>query len=474
MPAALQRGWSNGKTLLRLGVNGNLSQAVIYEAKVRACDSNWENCSAGSNTKKGATRIDRVKDIGISDSTISSATLEWGIEVPDAGSHGCYAIGYSGDQNASKPDTYITDPPDVTSYPRAEVTGLAKGKSYRFFVETYVAESCAEGQKKWHGPWTHIDGLTTIVAATPTTMKMSRPFGLDAVSNDGEVSLSWEIPEEEQAEGESFAAFSSARAFSRSRVRAQSQDTETGTEYEVSYRAEGDNWSEGGTQTETETAASVANLENGIRYEFRVRATGDEGAGEWSEMVTTTPGEAADRPTDVSIDTDADTAWKTLDLSFTAPPEGSGHVAGNSQYRVLGMKKGASWTDWTTVAGTSVSDGRVSGSSRTRSLAIGRIYEVEVRWCGDTQSDDTCSEASDTVYGATPASAPTNAEAAQADPTDALTLSWSISPIGGKKNLQAAYELGYATDTEATEPTTRVPAADVPAFGATEAQIGGL
>ncbi len=239
---------------------------------------------------------------------------------------------------------------------------------------------------------------------------------------------------------------------------------------------EGSDWDDGDSETVTDMTASISGLDNGVPYAFRVRAQSGDETGPWSTTVTATPAGTADRPTNVTIDTDQDTAWKTLELSFTAPPDGSDHVTANSQYRVLGMKKGASWTGWTTVEGVSVSDGRLSGTSRKGRLAIGRVYEVEVRWCGESPSDDTCSEASDRVYGATPASAPTNATAGATDSVSqtALKLSWSISNVGGKKNLQAAYELGYATDTEAKTPATLVDAAETPAFGATEAEIAGL
>ena len=135
------------------------------------------------------------------------------------------------------------------------------------------------------------------------------------------------------------------------------------------------------------------------------------------------------------------------------------------------MKPGAKRTGWRSFASVTVEDGRAQASTASW-MAIGRVYEVEVRWC--EANGRTCSEASDMVYGASPASVPTDAGTAVTEPVSetALLLHWSISPIGGKKNLQAAYEIGYSTQTDAETPETLL--ADVPAFGTKEAEIDGL
>ncbi len=179
----------------------------------------------------------------------------------------------------------------------------------------------------------------------------------------------------------------------------------------------------------------------------------------------------ATRPENLEVVTSAQTAWKALDVAFDAPPASSSWVAAKSQIRVLGMKPGAKRTGWRPFASVTVEDGRAQASTASW-MAIGRVYEVEVRWC--EANGRTCSEASDMVYGASPASVPTDAGTAVTEPVSetALLLHWSISPIGGKKNLQAAYEIGYSTQTDAETPETLL--ADVPAFGTKEAEIDGL
>ncbi len=165
------------------------------------------------------------------------------------------------------------------------------------------------------------------------------------------------------------------------------------------------------------------------------------------------------KPANVANATTAETKWKSLDVTFDAPPAWADWVAANTQIRVLGMKEGAKRTGWMALKTVTVDGSRVHASTKPR-LAIGRVYEVELRLCGETVSDAGCSEASDMVHSATPASA------------TALKLAWSIGNIGGKKNLQAAYEIGYAKDTSANEPEKLL--AEVPDFGAKEAEVDGL
>ncbi len=179
------------------------------------------------------------------------------------------------------------------------------------------------------------------------------------------------------------------------------------------------------------------------------------------------------RPTNVANATTAATAWKSMDVAFDAPPARTGWVASNTQIRVLGMKKGAKRTGWRSLKRVYVKNGRAEGTTRAF-LAIGRVYEVELRYCGAKISKATCSEPSEMVYGASPASAPKGAKAGPTDPASqtALKLAWRIGNIGGKKNLQAAYEIGYAKDTTASAPETLL--SSVPAFGAKEAEVDGL
>ncbi len=78
------------------------------------------------------------------------------------------------------------------------------------------------------------------------------------------------------------------------------------------------------------------------------------------------------------------------------------------------------------------------------------------------------------IHSTTPASAPSDAQAGPPDSGSqtALKLSWSIANTGGKKNLQAAYEIGWSDETGAAAPKTLLDT--VPGFGATEVEISGL
>ncbi len=176
------------------------------------------------------------------------------------------------------------------------------------------------------------------------------------------------------------------------------------------------------------------------------------------------------RPTGLAARTTAGTAWRTLDLSFDAPPAYMRWVAANSQVRVLAMTEGAQRTAWTPLEGVSVRDGMVHGSTPA-GLAAGQVFEVEVRYCGETVSNAGCGEASDRVYGATPASAPTDAQAVATASGTALQLTWRIEPVGDG-NRHAAWEIGWSADPGATAPETLL--SSVPAFGETAAEIEGL
>ena len=233
-------------------------------------------------------------------------------------------------------------------------------------------------------------------------------------------------------------------------------------------------------------------IDNGLSFDAAARAiTGTPGSaapavtytltatdadGDTAELTFTITVTEADVPANVSAAATAATAWKTLDVQFDAPAADPDRVLANTQYRVLGLKQGASWTGWRTLTGVSETGGRVSGSTKAGKLAIGRVYEVQLRFCGATPSDANCGSASAGVHGATPASAPTNATASATDPASetALTLGWGIANTGGNKNMHAAYELGYSSDTDAAEPATLVDSADAPAFGETKAEISGL
>ncbi len=305
---------------------------------------------------------------------------------------------------------------------------------------------------------------------------LGTPDNLRVKPGDGAVGLSWEMPDDDKEEEDGQVgggALGVGTLSSTAHSNADDNEEPSGPQsYEVGYTVEGEDWSEGGSQTVTDMSASISGLENGVTYAFRVRAQSDDETGPWSATVTATPSNG--RPTGLTIETSTSTTAQTLDVSFAAPPDSSDHVATNSQYRLRGKVTGASWSDWTTLVDASVSGERVNGSTEAN-LVIGQLYEVEARWCGATPSDATCSDASEQAVGATPASAPFNALAvADPDSSTAMSLSWEISDVADGNNPHATYELGYSDDTAAEAPSTLVDAADVPSFGAVGAVIDGL
>ncbi len=356
-----------------------------------------------------------------------------------------------------KGEDWSTGPDRITGIAadayRVTVDKLTNGVSYSFRVRAVNAAG--------NGPW------SGVLHETP---QMSVPDGVMAMSGDGSVGLSWQMPGSEDS-----GADESGSMLSSMMSNQEDEDSTSAMQFEVSHMVEGSDWSAGEEQTVNGMSTSVSGLENGQAYVFRVRAVEEDEMGAWSDTVTATPEASADttRPTGVTGATTAATAWKTLDMSFNAPADGTDWVVANSQYRLRSVKEGAQRTPWKALQNVTVEGQRVSGSTDSF-LAVGRIFELEVRWCGATISDAACSEASDMAYGASPASAPETAQASATDPASqtALGLAWSIANTGGKKNMHAAYEIGWSADSAATAPETLLDT--VPAFGETAAEIGGL
>ncbi len=227
----------------------------------------------------------------------------------------------------------------------------------------------------------------------------------------------------------------------------------------------------------TESEAEVSGLDADTEYRLFIRThVSWDGqthyTSPWAAAAARTeppPPTKPDQPTGLEAETDADTPAKTIELSFA---EASDAVAANTQYRVKGRESGASWTAWATLSGVTTSDGKVSG--RTSELAVGKAYEVQVRVCGDTQSDEACSDASASAFGATASASPTGVSAGATSPasTSALALSWTIE--GAADHHDAAYDIGYSADTTDTAPATTLDTADVPAFTDSTAEVTGL
>ena len=321
----------------------------------------------------------------------------------------------------------------------ASITGLENGTTYAFRVRALAGEEAS--------PW------SATVTATPQGVDTTAPTVTVVLAEGVETPVS--------------GAFGIAVTFSEAVTGLVLEDLAVANG--TASALEGD----GAAYTATITPPDGGSGEVTIDLAAGAATDAAGNASTAAETLTVALAGPATKPGNVVSNTTASTAWKSLDLIFDAPPAGSDWVASKSQIRVLGMKPGAKRTPWRSFKSTPVKDGRVHASTG-RWMAIGRVYEVEVRWCNANRSD--CSDPSDMVYGASPASAPVDAEASATSPpsTTALKLAWSIPHIGGKKNLQAAYEMGWSADTSAEDPETLLDAADVPAFGTKEATVDGL
>ncbi len=173
-------------------------------------------------------------------------------------------------------------------------------------------------------------------------------------------------------------------------------------------------------------------------------------------------------PTNVAVQV-VDTVPTTMTLAFD---QGADATAENAQYRLRIRAGGGEWTEWATVVGAALDEGRVT--ARTGNHDSGTVYEVQVRACAATQSDETCSAASESAFGATAAPAPTDAVADTTSPPSqtALSFSWTIDNANG--GTHAAYDIGFSESTTDTVPATMLDTASVPSFAETEVEIAEL
>ncbi len=117
-------------------------------------------------------------------------------------------------------------------------------------------------------------------------MGMGAPIGLSTEAGSSQMSLSWQIPDEEVEAGG--ASGSSVRGTGGSEPSHASD-----LSYEVAWTKQDAEWSEGASQTSDTLEATVTGLENGQTYAFRVRAQQGEETSAWSETVHATPTGAA-------------------------------------------------------------------------------------------------------------------------------------------------------------------------------------
>lgn len=134
------------------------------------------------------------------------------------------------------------------------------------------------------------------VTATPFGVP-GAPVGLAGVAGDGEVSLTWQAPEDDGG-----AAVSG---------------------YVVQSRVEGDEWSEPDEAVVDGAGAVVSDLVNGTGYEFRVAALNEAGTGAFGEAVSVTPVGEDDDATDDQDDATGDQDDATGDRDDAAGDDAS-------------------------------------------------------------------------------------------------------------------------------------------------------
>ena len=191
--------------------------------------------------------------------------------------------------------------------------------------------------------------------------------------------------------------------------------------YTVQWKSGGESFGSARQATTTATSYSITQLTNGTEYSVRVRAVNSAGDGDWSSVVTGTPGAnpplAPSRPLATAGNAQVSLAW-------TAGGDGGAAIT-SWKYR---QKAGAGdWGDWTPIPGSGAS----TTSHTVTTLTNGTEYTFQVRAvnsAGDGAPSDDSNPVTPSTSGPTAPAAPASL---QATPGNAkAVLSWTAGDDG--------------------------------------------
>ena len=273
---------------------------------------------------------------------------------------------------------------------RVTVKDLTNGRSYTFEVRAVNA---------------HDAGAAATVTMTPA-QPPSVPRTLRAVPGNGEVTLSWDVPESDGG-----AAL-------------------IGYEYRVGGSGE---W----TGKDLNPRVTVKNLTNGDSYTFEVRAVNTQGAGE-AATVTATPSATPSAPRALR----AETGDGEVTLAWDVPLSSGGFALTRYEYRVDGNG------EWT---GT-----ELNRQVKVTDLANGTSYTFDVRAVNAQGAGEAATMNATPALG--PPGTPTDLTAS-AENSSEIVLHWS-APRGGA--AVTGYRIEVSADGGASWNVLVTNTADVP------------
>ena len=267
-------------------------------------------------TEDSATEPHRVTGL-TADPGDEYIDLAW--DAPDDGGSPITSYDYSSDSGITWRSTGSTD----TTYHATQTSfpvpvDLHNGNIYLWMVRAVNAIGA--------GP------ASTFVSAAPRDpTEPDAPTGLSAVAGDGQVTLSWEEPDDNDS-------------------------AITGYEF---TRNGGSDWHSTGTGTSLTTVDTLP--VNGFEYDYQVRAVNSVGAGPGSNTVQATP----EGPPTAPSGLETSVGDGTVTLSWTAPSNNGGQAITSYEYRV----DSGSWT----------STGSTSLSHEVTGLTNAQEYTFRVR-----------------------------------------------------------------------------------------------
>ena len=180
--------------------------------------------------------------------------------------------------------------------------------------------------------------LASTVTATPVEAKPGKPTGLTATAGDGEVTLSWDDPDDLTLTGYDYS-------------------TDGGVTFTAITGL-----------TEAPTSYTVTGLSNDTEYTLALRAENASGKGPWSDNVTATPIAVPTAPANFAATRGSDGG----EVALTWDDPGNVPITGY-QYR---QKRGnRAFGDWTDIDGS----GATTVSHTVTGLSNGRRHTVELR-----------------------------------------------------------------------------------------------
>ncbi len=230
------------------GLTNGTAYRLCAKAANTAGDSDWVGTTATPATTPGApANVDAVSGDG-------ELTVSW-TEPADTGGSAItvYTLAYQAGATACPADADAAWNPRITSNTSVTIVGLANGTAYRLCVKA----ANTAGDSGW-----------VATTATPATTP-GAPGNVDAVSGDGELTVSWTAP--------------------------ANNGGAPITDYTVAYQAgatacPADADAAWNPRITSETTATIAGLANGTAYRVCVRATNSAGDSGWNSTTATPAG----------------------------------------------------------------------------------------------------------------------------------------------------------------------------------------